>query len=97
VRTLGVRSPLRKSAAPAESIDFQRTTQQCELPQAVCTFEKLIHFRYFDVMHPSTSNTKDVVVSLHVAVIACSIVHERYLACLTRRAKLFQDPMDGCP
>ena len=35
--------------------------------------------------------------SLHVAVVACGIVQERYLACLTRLAKLFQNPMDGGP
>jgi len=92
-----VRSLLGKSATPAESIDFKRTAQQRELPQAVCTFEKLIHFRYFDVMYPSTSDTEDVVMSLHVAVVACSIVQERYLACLARLAKLFQNPMDGGP
>jgi hypothetical protein len=93
----GVRSPLGKSAAPAESLDFQRTAQQCELPQAECTFEKLIHFRYFDVMYPSTSDAEDVVMSLHVAVVACSIMQQGYLACLTRLAKLFQNPMDGGP
>jgi hypothetical protein len=71
---LSVRSPLGKSATPAESIDFERTAQQCELPQAVCTFEKLIHLRYFDVMYPPTADTEDVVMSLHVAVVACSIV-----------------------
>jgi len=63
----------------------------------MCTFEKHIHLRYFDVMYPSTSDTEDVVMSLHVAVVACSIVQERYLACLTRLAKLFQNPMHRGP
>jgi hypothetical protein len=89
-----VRSVAGKLAPPAESIDFQRTAEQCELSQAGCTFEKLVHFGYLYVMYPSASDTKDVVMRLHVAVIARHIVQERYLARLSHLAKLFQNPMD---
>jgi len=45
-------------------------------------------------MYPSASDAKDVVMRLHVAVIARNIVQERYLARLSYFAKLFQNPMD---
>jgi hypothetical protein len=92
--TLGVHSLLDKLAPPAESVDFQRTVQQCELSQAGCTFEKLVHFGYLYVIFPSASDAKDVVMRLDVAVIARSIVQERYLARLSHFAKLLQNPMD---
>ena len=79
----------------AESVDFQRAAQQCELSQARRTFQKLVHFRYLDVMYPPASDTKDVVMRLHVAVIARNIVQERYLACFSYFAKLLKNPMDG--
>jgi hypothetical protein len=91
---LGVHSLLGNLAPPAESIDFQRTAQQCELSQAGCTFEKLVDFGYLYVMYPSASDAKDVVMRLHVAVIARNIVQERYLARLSHFAKLLQNPMD---
>ena len=88
-------SLLGNLAPPAESIDFQRTAQQCELPQVACTFEKLVHFGYLYVMYPSASDAKDVMMRLDVAVVARSIVQERHLARLSHFAKLFQNPMDG--
>jgi hypothetical protein len=91
---LGLHSLLGKLAPPAESFDFQRTAQQCELSQAGCTFEKLVHFGYLYVMYPSASDAKDVVMRLHVAVIARNVVQERYLARLSHFAKLLQNPMD---
>ena len=81
-------TPLAKSAPPAESIDFQRTAQQCELSQAGCTFEKLVNFGYLYVLYPSASDANDVVMKLHVAVIARNIVQGRYLARLSHFAKL---------
>jgi hypothetical protein len=87
-------SLLGKLAPPAESIDFQRTAQQCELSQAGCTFEKLVHFGYLYVLYPSASDAENVVMRLHVAVIARNIVQERHLARLSHFAKLLQDPMD---
>jgi hypothetical protein len=81
-------------AAPAESLDFQRTAQQCELSQTECTFEQLIHFGDLYVMYPSASDAKDVVMRLHVAIIARNIVQERYLMRLSHFAKLLQNPMD---
>jgi hypothetical protein len=81
-------------ALAAESLDFQRAAQQCELSQAGCTFEKLVHFGYLYVMYPSASDAKDVVMRLHVAVITRKIVQNRYLARLSHFAKLLQNPMD---
>src|SRR5260370_17922021 len=46
-------------------------------------------------MYPSTSHAQDVVMRLHVAVIARNIVQERYLARLSHLAKLLQHSMDG--
>jgi hypothetical protein len=74
VWTSGMHSLLGKLAPPAESIDFERTAQQCELSQAGCTFEKLVHLGYLYVLYPSASDAKDVVMRLHVAVIARNIV-----------------------
>jgi hypothetical protein len=91
---LGGHSLLGKLAPAAESLDLQRTAEQCELSQAGCTFEKLVHFGYLYVMHPSASDAKDVVMRLHVAVVARDIVQERYLARLSHLAKLLQNPMD---
>ena len=90
----GLHSLLGKLAPPAESLDLQRTAQQCELSQAGCTFEKLVHLGYLYVLYPSASDAKDVVMRLHVAVIARNIVQERYLARLSHFAKLLQNPMD---
>ena len=45
-------------------------------------------------MYPSASDAKDVVMRLHVAVIARNIVQERYLAGLSHFAKLLQNSMD---
>jgi hypothetical protein len=45
-------------------------------------------------VYPSASDAKDVVMRLHVAVIARNIVQECYLARLSHFAKLFQNPMD---
>ena len=84
----GVHSLLGKLASAAESLDLQRTAQQCELSQAGCTFEKLVHFGYLYVMYPSASDAKDVVMGLHVAVKARNIVQQRYLARLSHLAKL---------
>jgi len=91
---LGAHSLLGKLTSSAESIDFQRTAQQCELSQAGCTFEKLVHFGYLYVVYLLASDAKDVVMRLHVAVIAREIVQERYLARLSHFAKLLQNPMD---
>ena len=86
---------LGQLAPPAESINFQRTAQQCELSQASSTFEKLVHFGYLYVLYPSASDAKNVMMRLHVAVIARNFVQERYRARLSHFAKLFQNPMDG--
>jgi hypothetical protein len=64
------------------------------LPQAGYTFEKLVHFGYLYVLYPSASDAKDVVMRLHVAVIARHIVQKSYLARLSYFAKLLQNPMD---
>jgi hypothetical protein len=77
-----------KLAPPAESINFQRTAQQCEFSQASSTLEKLVHSGYFYVMYPSASDAKYVVMRLNVAVIARKIVQERYLARFSHLAKL---------
>jgi hypothetical protein len=90
----GVHSLLGKLAPPAESINFYRTAQQCELSEAGPTLEKLVHFGYLQVIYPSASDAKDVMMRLYVAVIACNIVQQRYLARLTHFAKLIQNPMD---
>jgi len=94
VWALGVHSLLGQLAPSAESFNFQRTAQQCELSQAGSTLEKLVHFGYFYVTYPSASDAKDVVMRLHVAVIARKIVQDRYLARLSHFAKLLQNPMD---
>jgi hypothetical protein len=94
VCSLGARSLLGKLAPPAKSIDFQRTAQQCELSQAGCTFEQLVHFGYLYVLYPSASDAKDVVMRLHVAVVASNIVQERYFTRLSHLAKLLQNAMD---
>ena len=95
--TLSVQSLLGKLAPPAKSIDLQRTAEQGELSQAGCTFEKLVNFGYLYVLYPSASDANDVVMKLHVAVIAGNIVQERYLARLSHAAKLLQNPMDCGP
>ena len=91
---LCVLSLLGKLAPPAESLNFYRTAQQGELSQAGSTLEELVHFGYLDVMYPSASDAKDVVMRLDVAVIARDIVQERYLARLSHFTKLLQNPMD---
>jgi len=86
---------LFSSLAPsAESIDFQRTAQQRELSQAGGTFEKLVNLGYLYVPYPSASDANDVMMRLHVAVIARDVVQRRYLACLSRCAKLLENAMD---
>jgi hypothetical protein len=97
VWTLCAHSLLGKLAPLAESFDLQRTAQECELSQARCTFEKLVYFGYFYITYPSAPDAKDVLMRLHVAVIARGIVEERYLARFSRFAKLLQNPMDGGP
>ena len=82
-------------AAPAESFNFQRTAQQCELSQARCALKKFIHFGYLDVIDPSASDAQNVVMRLNITVIARNIMQERYLARLPHVAKLVQNPMDG--
>jgi hypothetical protein len=94
VWALGVHSLLGKLASPAESINFYRAAEQCELSQAGFTLEKLVHFGYFDVMYPPASDANDVVVRLDVTVVARNIVQECYFARLAHFAKLLQDPMD---
>jgi hypothetical protein len=94
VWTLGVRWLLSKLALPAESIDLKRTAQQCELTKIGCTFEKPIHFRHLYVIYPFAADTKDVVMRLHVAVIARNLVQESYLTRLSHCAKLLQNPVD---
>jgi hypothetical protein len=94
VWTLAVHPLSGKLAAPAESVDFQRTAQQRELSQAGGTFEELVHLGHLYVMYPSAPDAKDVVMRLHIAVIARNIVEQRYLARLPHFAKLLQNPMD---
>ncbi len=91
---MGVHSLFGKLASLAKSINFHRTAHHCELSQAGSTLEKLVHFGYLDVMYPSASDAKDVVMRFHVAVIACDIVQEGYLARLSHIAELLQNPMD---
>jgi hypothetical protein len=91
---LDLRSLLGELTLPAESFNFQRTAQERELSQVGSTLEELFHFGYLDVMYPSASDAKDVVMRLHVAVIARNIVQERYLARLPHFAKLLENPMD---
>jgi hypothetical protein len=81
-------------ASLAKSIDLQRTAQQGELSQSRCIFEKLVHLGDHYVLDPSASDTKDMVMRLHVAVIARNIVEKCYLARLSNLAKLLQNPMD---
>ncbi|HKV53669.1 MAG TPA: hypothetical protein VJN94_03410 [Candidatus Binataceae bacterium] len=90
-----MRSLLCQLASPAKSVNFQRAAQQCELPQAGFTLNKFVYLGYFDVLYPSASDAKDVVMGLHVAVIARKIVQQRYLACFSYFAKLLKNPMDG--
>jgi len=90
-----VRSLPSKLAPLAQSFDFQRTAQQCELSQAGRTFEKLVHVGYLYVVYPSASDANDVVMRLYVAVIPRSIMQERYLVRLSHFAKLLQNSMDG--
>jgi hypothetical protein len=45
-------------------------------------------------MYPSAPNAKDVVMRLHVAVIASKIVQKRHLVRFAHFAKLFQNTMD---
>jgi hypothetical protein len=92
---LGLHSLLRELASLAESLDFQRTAQQCELSEAGCAFEKLVHFGNLDVLYPSAADAEDVVVRLDVAVIAGNVVEEGYLAGLADFAKLLENAMDG--
>ena len=79
---------------PAESLDLQRTAQQCELSQTGYSLKKFVYFGDVYVMYPAASDAKDVVIRLHVAVIARNIVQERYLARLSDFAKLLQHSMD---
>jgi hypothetical protein len=81
-------------ATPTESIDLKRTAQECEPSQAGCTFEKLVHFGYLDVMYPSAPDAKDMVMTLHVPVITRNIMQKRYLTSLAHLTKLLQNPMD---
>ena len=91
---MAARSLFGKLAAPAESLDFQRAAKQCKLSKVWGTFEKLVCFGYLDVMDPSASHTKDVVMRLYVSVIARNVVEEGYLARLSHLAKLLEDPVD---
>jgi hypothetical protein len=88
------RSLFGKLAAPAESLDFQRAAKQCKLSKVGRTFEKPVRFGYLYVMYPSASHAKNVVMRLHVAVIACNVVEERHLARLSHFTKLLQNPVD---
>lgn len=92
---MGLHSLLRELASLAESLDFQRTAQQCELSEAGCAFEELVHFGNLDVLYPSAADAEDVVVRLDVAVIAGNVVEEGYLAGLADFAKLLENAMDG--
>ena len=74
VRALRVYSLLGELAPAAEGFNFHRAAQQCELSQTGCAFEKLVYFGYLYVMYPSASDAEDVVMRLHVAVIARNIV-----------------------
>jgi hypothetical protein len=89
-----MRSLLGKLAPLAESLNFQRTAQQRELSQAGSTLEQLVQLGYLDVVNPSASYAKHVMMRLDVAVIARSVVQERQLARLSHFAKLVENPMD---
>jgi hypothetical protein len=92
---LEVRSLIGKPAAPAESFNFQRTAQQCELSQARGPRKKFVHFGHLDVTDAAASNAQDVVMRLDIAVVARNIVQQRYLARLPYFAKFIENPMDG--
>ncbi len=93
--TFDVQELAGKLAPPAKSIDFQRAAQQDEFSQAGLTFKELVNFRYLQVPNPPASHAHDVVMRLHVAVIARNIMQGCYLARLSHFAKLLQDPMDS--
>ena len=91
---MAARSLLGKLAAPAQSLDFQRAAKQCKLSKVGRTFEKFVRIGDLYVMDSPASHTKDVVMRLYVAVIACNVVEERYLTRLSHFAKLLQNPVD---
>ena len=92
--TLGVNSLLGQLASLAQSVNLQGAAQHCELSQAGSTLEQLLHSGYLEVMYPSAADAKDMMMRGHVPVIARKIVQYRYLARLSRFAKLLQNPMD---
>lgn len=94
-RAFSVHSFFGKLAALAKGFDFHRAAKQGELPQAVSTVEKFLHFRNLDVLYPSAAYAEDVMMRLDVAVIAGNVVQEGYLAGLSHRTKLLENPMDG--
>jgi hypothetical protein len=91
---MSVCSLVGELAPSAESFDFQRTAQRCELSEAGCPFEQLVYFGYLDVMYPSAADAEDVVMRLHVAIITRNIMQQRDLVRLSHFAKLFENPMD---
>ena len=93
VWALDVRSLLGKLAPSAESLNFQRTAQQCELSEAGSTLKQLVDFGYLYVMYPSASDANDVMMRLNVAIITRNVVEKRDLARLSHFAKLLQNPM----
>ena len=92
---LGACSLLGKLTPLAEGVYFQRAAQQCELPQARCPYQKLVDFRYLNVMYPSALHAQHMMMRFDVAVIARDIVQKGHLARLSYLAEFVENSMDG--
>ena len=89
-----MQSLIGKLASPAQRVDFQRASQQCELSEAGRTFEQPVHLGNFYVMYSPALHAQHVVMRFDVTVIARGVVQQRYFARLSYVAKLLEDPMD---
>jgi hypothetical protein len=69
----------------------QRSSANC--PRLGVPSRSLSTSGYLYVMYPSASDAQDVVMRLHVAVIARNVVQECYLARLSDIAELLENPM----
>jgi hypothetical protein len=96
VGAMRVGALLSNLATAAERVDLERAAQQRELSKVGGPFQQPVHPGYLNVLYSSASDTKDVMMRFHVAVIARDIVKQRYLARLSHLAELLENPMNRC-
>ena len=80
-------------APPAKSVNFQRTAEHRELPEAGRTLNEFIRRRHLDIANLFALHAHHVMMRFRVPIVARALMQRRYLARLAGLTELLEDAM----